>query len=148
MKTLTKTSIIAGVVIAVATGGAFAAGKGENRGMRAADTNNDRVITQEEFTAHFISRISEFDSNSDGVINQAELQAVTEASDDNRMQRRASRIRALDADWNGELTTAEITAASVAAFERADSNDDGQLDRSDRKGKRGKGKGKRGGDRN
>lgn len=137
MNKLLKITTIATLSLAMGAGVALADNDRRGGGMRAADTNNDGSVSLEEFQTNFVTRIAKFDSDSDGTVSRAELEAIIAASDDRRMERQAARVRALDADWNGELTTAEIQTAGQSAFERFDTNEDGKLDRSDRRGKRG-----------
>ncbi|MEM1364215.1 MAG: histidine kinase [Pseudomonadota bacterium] len=147
MNNFVKITTIASLALALGAGAALA-DNDRRGGLRAMDTDNSRSISLAEFEAAMASRFAEFDSNGDGTISSEELLAIVSASDDRRLERRAARIRGLDANWDGQLTSAELQAASASAFERRDINNDGQLDRSDRRGSgRDGGKSGRGGDR-
>lgn len=149
MNNLLKITTIATLSLALGAGTALADNDrrgGGGGGMRAADTNNDGSVSLEEFQASFTERFAAFDSDSDGTVTAAEVEAIVSASDDRRLVRQANRVRTMDANWDGQLTSAEIQTASATMFERLDTNDDGKLDRDDRRGKKRGGK-KRGGER-
>ncbi|MEO0637657.1 MAG: hypothetical protein AAFY73_13525 [Pseudomonadota bacterium] len=137
-----KMTTLAAVTLAL-FGGVALAENDRRGGLRAMDTDNNRSISLEEFQAAMTNRFQEFDSNSDGTISRDELSAISAASDDRRVQARAARVRAMDANWDGQLTMAEVQAASMAMFEQRDVNNDGQLDRKDRRGKRDRQRGDR-----
>ncbi|MEO0498095.1 MAG: EF-hand domain-containing protein [Pseudomonadota bacterium] len=141
MNRLLKITTIATLSLALGAGAAFADKDRRGGGMRAADTNNDGSVSLEEFQANLAERFAAFDSDSNGTVTAAEVQAIVSASDDRKITRQAQRVRAMDADWDGQLTTAEVQTASAAMFDRLDTNDDGKLDRADRRGKRGKNRG-------
>lgn len=164
--TIALTTGAAALTLGVA-GIAAAHQHGGERGMAAADANDDGIISLDEAQAHADERFTRMDANADGQLTMEDRDA-----------HRAQRFAEADTDGNGELSPAEMTAAREAReaeraqrraerqarmFERADTDGSGGLSeaemiaareargeaREGRRGQRGEMRrgGRRGGDR-
>jgi hypothetical protein len=132
------------------------------------DANSDGKVTKEEIAAHRTAMIAAIDANGDGNITADELMAMREQQAEQRATDRAAKmIERLDADKDGKLSVAEMTAGADHGgrgdkmFDRVDTDKDGAISQEeadvakakmeermkDRDGKRGHMKdGRRGGD--
>lgn len=122
-------------------------GGGQRRAMmrtlvREADTNGDRALTQDEIDAFVAEKVESGDADGDGNLSLEEFDTVYRDLTRSRM---VDAFQRLDEDGSGIITAAELDERFgniVATFDR---NDDGQLDRADRR--RGRfGRGRRGDD--
>jgi Ca2+-binding EF-hand superfamily protein len=88
--------------------------------LRGADANHDGSISRDEFLARPIEHFDRLDADHDGVISAAELP-----------QRRERHARGehpnLDANGDGQISSAEFAAMGEGMFERLDANHDGRL---------------------
>lgn len=84
-------------------GGPPPPGRGE-RFFDEMDTNKDGVVTRAEVNAVLEKRFAALDTNKDGKISDTERQAERDAH-------RAERFAALDTDKNGQLSQQEFDAA-------------------------------------
>lgn len=91
------------------------------------DPNGDGVTTKDELTAASAARFAQFDTNKDGKIDAAEMEAIGQGG---RMVARA------DADGDGAVTQAEMLAATAARFDRVDTNHDGKIDAAEKEAAR------------
>ena len=115
--------------------------KGKRGGMRGPmkmlkdfDTNNDRALTKEELDTGLAKKIKDNDKNEDGAVDLEEFKAEWMRMTQERMVRAFQRM---DRDGSGSVTLEEISGPANDMFERMDRNDDGKLDKSDRRGKMG-----------
>ena len=67
------------------------------------------------------------DTNKDGKITQAEVDAVAKKGEGDRRGGRMGGIMRLDADKDGAVSVAEASAMAQRRFEMADANKDGWL---------------------
>ncbi|WP_375248517.1 EF-hand domain-containing protein [Sphingomonas sp.] len=121
MRTLTLSAIAASLVAATPAAA---------QDMSAADANRDGRITRAEFGAARMANFSRMDRNRDGVLSQVDADRIA------RFRSRASFalrqvITTADANRDGVVTRAELSAAPMPAFDRADGNHDGVVDRNE-----------------
>ena len=109
--------------------------------MMHADANHDGVITRAEAMAEADARFAKLDTDGDGQVTAAEMQARRSAMRD-RMQARGKAPRAGgpdgarmgrrgDVDGDGLMTKADAEARAAKRFDRMDANHDGKLDKTE-----------------
>jgi hypothetical protein len=121
-------SFLAGPALAEEQGTAQQAGKTLPPSIGRADRDEDGYVSREEYLADAGRRFSRLDSNGDGVVDKAEIDAAAE--------RIAQRIRTAmtraqeraDSDHDGRLTRAESEAAAANRFAALDADASGRLD--------------------
>lgn len=104
--------------------------------LAQADTNGDGLLTEAEFLAHRSAYFSVMDKDASGGVSADEFNA----SFSSRSKRMATRVfREIDTTADGAISASEWDAHPPQAFQRADRNEDGQLDKSElsRTGSRG-----------
>lgn len=94
-------------------------GRGGGMMMRA-DTNGDGKISQAEFTAMMDQRFTRLDKNGDGFISADEVSDMPGRGP-------GGGVMAADADHDGKVSHAELTALATARFAKLDANSDGQI---------------------
>lgn len=136
----------AGIILVAATFGAYAAAKrhgwgghgGMGHGMMFEqmldrfDANNDGKIGKDEVTSARTSALATYDTDKDGKLSLAEFKPLWAEYAEQRMVRGFQR---LDADGDAAVTADELTKATDRLFARLDRNDDGAIDKSDRRGR-------------
>lgn len=135
--------------------------EGAGAKLRAADTNQDGKLSQEEFSAGFpnapAERFAALDRNQDGFVDRTDREAVAGASDEGKKEKGEKKkekgehkangsvaeavpyvkglISAHDADKDGKLTKAELEAAKPGfpekSFAAMDRNKDGVVSDAD-----------------
>lgn len=119
-------SLIAALALGAATSAAFA--QGAPRGaimerLRAADTNQDGLISRDEAAA--LPRLAEhfdaIDANHDGQLSPEELRAA------HHRGRGAKAFQRADANGDGVVSREEFLAQAAARFDKMDINHDGAL---------------------
>ena len=125
---LTALALAAGSTLVLADAGNGAA---PHRGafmerLKAADTNGDGMLSQQEAAA--LPRIAEnfaaIDANKDGYVTFDELRAFMKAK---HGQHGAHAFKAADANGDGKVSRDEFLAAAAARFDKMDANKDGFL---------------------
>lgn len=99
--------------------------------LRGSDTNKDGAVTFEEFAARRLGRFAHMDRNKDGIVDQADTDAVRKEMLAYRVARFIHRFGP-DADKAGKVTREQFLAAAKQRFDRRDVNKDGTIDRQDR----------------
>lgn len=92
--------ILALAVVSLGASSAVAGGERAQRWFDRLDTNQDGVISQAEVNARQAERFAKIDANGDGVISLEEYSARAQAM-----------FAKADADGNGEITRDEFIAA-------------------------------------
>jgi Ca2+-binding EF-hand superfamily protein len=112
---MNKTLLIAGLAVATLAGAAGVAiaqdvaAPAQARPHHArGDADGDGRISQAEFVAPRLQRLTAADANRDGSVTREEMRAAGQAR---RAERTAARFDRLDADRDGALSRAEFTAA-------------------------------------
>lgn len=109
---------------------------GKRGGMemfRQFDTNKDMALTKEELNAGLAKKIKDNDKNGDGAVDLEEFKAEWMRMTQERMVRAFQRM---DRDGSGNVTLEEISEPAGYMFDRMDRNDDGKIDKSDRRSRR------------
>ncbi len=99
--------------------------------MEKVDANGDRAVTQDEIDTFRAATVANADASGDGGISLDEFETIYLELTRNRM---VDAFQKLDEDGDGVVTQAEMDAKFGNVVDRMDRNDDGKLDREDRKG--------------
>ncbi|MEM8989890.1 MAG: hypothetical protein AAGD08_05700 [Pseudomonadota bacterium] len=124
-------------------GGVHGAGHG-GPGMRGQlrtlfqylDQDRNGSLQRTEAEAVILDRLATFDTDESGALVLEEFEGLW--LDFSRRQM-VDRFQSLDEDGDGMVTEAEMTDPLARLFRRADLNEDGTLDRTDRQLRRGRG---------
>lgn len=98
--------------------------------MKRFDTNEDRKLTQEELDQARKELLGRHDKNGDGKLTLAEFETLWLEFMRQRMVRGFQRI---DRDGDAEITVVEFLEPYSRIVERLDRNEDGVLDKNDRR---------------
>ncbi|MGE0764917.1 MAG: EF-hand domain-containing protein [Hyphomicrobiaceae bacterium] len=119
--------------------GRLGMGRGGRHGMmrglgllRQADANKDGVVTKEEIAALAEQDFARWDRNKDGVLDQADGDALRTEMVDYAVKRTAHRM---GAGPDGKVTREQFQARAAERFARLDVNKDGKLERSELPGR-------------
>jgi len=122
-----RPSILLGAVLLLGTMSAHSqSAEGGARGFEAADANQDGVVTREEYRAAREKAFSRIDRNGDGYLDDKDLPQ-------RRMARRKAgeRLKQLrtqfDTNRDGRVDKAEFISGPMPAFDRADTDGNGEL---------------------
>ncbi|MBL4800473.1 MAG: EF-hand domain-containing protein [Emcibacter sp.] len=107
------------------------------------DANKDGSVDEQEFKNFRNQHFSKADKNGDGVLTKKEFLALAVIMKEQRQkamemakQKRAQKhFDKLDVDGNGKISKAEFDAKGQRSFIRMDQNDDGVLNKADRRKK-------------
>jgi len=105
-------------------------GKGGHRMMERFDTNEDGKLTQQELDEARKKLVAAHDGDKDGKLTLAEFEKLWLEVKRQRMVRSFQRI---DRDADASITVDEFLKPFANLVSRMDSNDDGVLDREDRR---------------
>lgn len=91
----------------------------------AADSNQDELVSREEFIAARVAQFSRLDRNGDGSLDDADMPKRVQA----RRQEHGGKLLAqFDANGDGRVSKDEFVNGPTPLFDQADANHDGQLD--------------------
>lgn len=90
------------------------------------DTNNDRVISYEEFSVKQSNRFTKLDTDKNGQVTLTEYTIEVQTKPD-KLAGETSKFVSLDKDQDGNLTLEEFEAPRHAQFDDMDANCDGQM---------------------
>jgi hypothetical protein len=97
--------------------------------MERFDTDGDGTVTQAEIDAARAAELAEYDADGDGNLTLEEYQAFWL---DRVYERMVDSFQALDANGDGEITVEEFNAGLANIVARLDQNGDGGLNADDR----------------
>ena len=127
MKNLKQYAIAAVVGSFALTGAALA---GDDK-LDRLDADKDGKITAAEYTAGAKTSFDKLDANADGKVTAAEMDAAYTTSKPGvgaaKVPSSAEKIKALDTDADGALSSVEHEAGSRTMFDQLDANKDGSL---------------------
>ena len=127
MKTLNRYAIAA-LVGSFALSGAALAGDDK---LDRLDADKDGKITAAEYTAGAKTSFDKLDANADGKVTAAEMDAAYTTSKPGvgaaKVPSSAEKIKSLDTDGDGALSSVEHEAGSRTMFDQLDANKDGSL---------------------
>ncbi len=109
---------------------AFANGKDASEMFKSMDANTDGKISSDEHAQSAATMFSSMDANQDGQVTVAEMTAFKESKgkkSDKAELVAAEKIRLIDQDGDGVLTSTEHAQGARLMFERMDTNTDGFL---------------------
>ena len=108
---------------------AFGAGANEDK-MQMMDANKDGVVSASEHAAGARSMFGRMDADGDGRVTAAEMDAAHKGMPGHagtHGMSSADKIKAIDSDQDGVITSSEHEKGSSSMFERMDANGDGNL---------------------
>ncbi|MFM1814297.1 MAG: hypothetical protein RLZ98_992 [Pseudomonadota bacterium] len=108
--------------------------------LRGTDANKDGAVTLEEFAARANERFQRMDHNKDGTVDQADSDAMRKEMVSYRVARFIHRFGP-EADKARSVTRDQFLGAAKERFNRMDRNRDGTVNREDRSGRGGGGRG-------
>jgi Ca2+-binding EF-hand superfamily protein len=125
-----RTSILAACALALGCVPAARADHDSDKLFKMMDANGDGKISRGEHAAAAKQMFTQCDANRDGIVTAAEMDAAMAAkgekpSKDEKSS--AEKIKVIDQDGDGKLTTAEHEAGSATMFAKMDTNGDGFL---------------------
>ncbi|WP_018147568.1 EF-hand domain-containing protein [Henriciella marina] len=157
MKKLALAATLTGLATLGAAGLAFADNHEEGdrsshrearseRMMERFDTNSDGTITTAEIEAMKAERFAAADANGDGGLTMAEIEAHREAERASRMQTRKERMFARqDKNGDGVISVDEFETRGMPMFDRIDADENGEITASELAEMKGHRGGRRGG---
>jgi Ca2+-binding EF-hand superfamily protein len=90
------------------------------------DTNNDRVISYDEFSVKQRANFTKLDMDNNGQVTLAEYTADAQTKPD-KLAKETSKFVSLDKNQDGNLTVAEFEALRRQQFDEMDANCDGDM---------------------
>lgn len=115
-------------ILMVALGGIAVAGAGKWQGAMfdRIDANSDNQVSLDEFQPFAKKRFKHFDTDGDGVVSAAEIDAHLMK----RMEKRRQRLlKRFDDDGDGAVTSAEFDKQVMTMFNRVDGDDNATVSR-------------------
>jgi len=126
MKSHFNRYVFAAAVGSLALSGAAFAGD-----VASLDTDKDGKVSATEYTASAKTSFDKLDANADGKVTAAEMDAAYVTSKPGvgaaQTPSSADRIKTLDTDQDGSLSSAEHEAGSRSMFDQLDADKDGNL---------------------
>lgn len=96
-------------------------------GFAKMDADHDGVVTRAEFVAHRAAMFDRMDQNRDGLVSPADFPRLARFRPEG-YRRLTAALQQADANGDGAVSRAELTAAPTTLFDRADANHDGRID--------------------
>lgn len=96
-------------------------------GLAKMDADHDGVVTRAEFAAHRDAMFDRLDQNRDGLVSPADFPRLARFRPAG-YQRITAALQQADRNGDGAVSRAELAAAPMTLFDRADSNRDGRID--------------------
>lgn len=94
------------------------------RGLREADVKGDGIITLDAYIAQQTRRFDDLDRNKDGIVNQADFDAMRKEMSDYRVKRF---LHAYGADAAGKVTKEQFYKVAKERFARLDPKGEGKI---------------------
>lgn len=127
-----QTTLVCGLALA---GSAFAHGKDIDAKFKSMDTNGDGKISAEEHAAAAQKMFDSMDANKDGRVTAEEMTAAHEKKMGKKAGKStmssAEKIKEMDTDGDGVLTSTEHANGSKVMFEKMDTDKDGFLSKTE-----------------
>ena len=121
------------LMCAVALTLSSAAHAGGDKG-KTMDADNDGRVSSSEHAAGATAMFAETDADGNGSVTASEMDAHWKAMGNGAKEggmSSADKIKAIDTDGDGALSSAEHSAGSQAKFAEMDANRDGSLDKAE-----------------
>ncbi|MEO0622046.1 MAG: hypothetical protein AAFU49_14760 [Pseudomonadota bacterium] len=110
--------------------GAKHGGHGPREMLRYLDANGDNALERTEAEGTIVAKLAQFDADRDQVLTLEEFEGLWLDFTRSRM---VDRFQHLDENGDGRVTEAEMTDPLDHVFARVDMNEDGRIDREDRR---------------
>ena len=110
------------------------AGDSADKKFKMMDANNDGKVTREEHADGARQMFTQSDVNIDGIVTVAEMDAATVAKGEKpgkKQMTSAQKIKEIDQNGDGKLTTDEHEAGTARMFAKMDKNADGFLSKAE-----------------
>ncbi|HUD30113.1 MAG TPA: EF-hand domain-containing protein [Novosphingobium sp.] len=98
--------------------------------LEAADANGDGLVSREEYRASRGAKFARLDRNGDGAVSRDDFARLAERRPD-AAQKLELLVTEADANKDGKVTRAEYDAMPTPIFDKADTNGDGNLDKTE-----------------
>ena len=124
-----RTSFLIACTLALGALPAFA-GTDSDKHFKMMDTDGDGKVSRAEHTTFAKQMFAKCDANRDGVVTAAEMDAANAARDEKPAKDEmssAEKIREIDQNHDGKLTTAEHATGTETMFGKMDTDGDGFL---------------------
>ena len=96
-----------------------------------AQRANNRPVTADRVSGNAARQFSTLDTNRDGIVDKAEMDAAIEAAVAKLRAKMQARFDEADANKDGKLSREEFLAARAKWFAEVDTNGDGVLDQNE-----------------
>jgi Ca2+-binding EF-hand superfamily protein len=144
VKTNRTSAWIIGFILMIGTIASITTASGQNAAMgtsgaklwmSAMDKDNDGTVSKQEFTAYMEAQFDKADIDHDGTLDKNDLEQLRKnwgivSTDANSSGAKLS-LTAMDKDHNGKVTKQEFTTYMEAQFDKADTDHDGTVDKSE-----------------
>lgn len=128
---MTRIALCTGFLVSTLTFGGVGAAQAQQAMRWKPDTNGDDRLSRSEFVDQAEQRFVRFDTNGDGVIDKAEIDAAAAAAAAKAKLRIERMMARLDTDGDGKVMRAESAQRAADRFAKLDIDGDGLLKRED-----------------